>query len=682
MVAHRPHSACGFAVLVVAWAAACGDGATRPDSPNREPQAVGTIAERTVAIGETVSVDVSAYFSDPDGDTLSYEASSSNAGVAGVSVSGGAVTVAALAKGIVVVTVTARDPDGLIAQQRFQVMVPNRAPAVIGAVPAQAVFVGETATVDVSPYFSDADGDALSYAATSSNAGVAAASVAGSSVLVSGLASGSAAIVVTATDPQGLATAQRFDVTVPNRRPEVVDAIPAQTVFIGETVTVDVSAYFRDADGDALSYAAASSNAGVAAASAAGSSVLVSGLARGSATVVVLATDPQGLGAEQRFEVTVPNRAPEPLGEIPARTALVGETVTIDVSAYFRDPDGDPLSYAAASSNARVVAASATASSVAVVPLAAGVATVTVTATDPGGLSAMSPFGVTVQTSAPGSFHIELVFATSVTARHEAAFRAAAERWMAVLAPTDLPDVPANRTLSCGDDPRFQRSVGTVDDVIAVIAVTEIDGPGGVLGRAGPCWLRANSMPFYGRIELDGADLDRLDETGDLEELVVHEMGHVLGIGTVWGRLGLLRDPASDGRAPDTHFTGRRAIAAFDEAGGTGYTGAKVPVENTGSAGSRNGHWRESVLTTELMTSFLRPGLREPLSAITIQSLADLGYEVDATLAEAYRLPGAAAARALETAPRIPYGDDIWRGPMVFVDAEGRIVRVIPGRIP
>jgi hypothetical protein len=71
-------------------------------------------------------------------------------------------------------------------------------------------------------------------------------------------------------------------------------------------------------------------------------------------------------------------------------------------------------------------------------------------------------------------------------------------------------------------------------------------------------------------------------------------------------------------------------------------------------------------------------GLAEPLSPITIRSLADLGYEVDATLAEPCGLPSADLARAIEAAPKIPYGDDIRRGPLVVVDPTGRIVRIIP----
>ena len=102
-------------------------------------------------------------------------------------------------------------------------------------------------------------------------------------------------------------------------------------------------------------------------------------------------------------------------------------------------------------------------------------------------------------------------------------------------------------------------------------------------------------------MEFDAADLDRLEQRGSLEETILHEMGHVLGIGTIWDRLGLLRNPASDTEAPDTHFSGRLAIDAFNEAGGTGYRGAKVPVENMGGPGSQR-PLEGNVLSAELMT--------------------------------------------------------------------------------
>ena len=666
------------------WAAACGDGepdVTGPVAvPNRAPEAVGTIPARTLPVGEAAAVDVSSHFRDPDGDRLSYTAASSNADIVGVSVSGSSVTVIAVARGVVTITVTARDPQGLLAQQRFEVTVPNRAPEVGEAIPAQTLFTGETAAVDASAHFRDPDGDPLAYAAASSDSAVATVTVSAATLTIRAVAAGVATVTVTASDPDGAGAEQRFEVTVPNREPEAVGTLPPLTLAVGETELVVASSYFRDPDGDSLTYTAASSDAGIVAVSVSGvsgDSVAVMALAKGVATITVTARDGQSLAAEQRFEVTVPNRAPEVVDAIPAHTLPVGEAAMVDVSAHFRDPDGDPLAYAATSSDPAVATVTVSEATLTIRGVAAGVATVTVTASDSAGATIASPFEVTVVRTG-GSFEIELVFATSVTRAQEAAFQRAAERWMAILAPTELPDQRFSRTVGCGEDPRFQRHVETIDDLMIVVAVGEIDGPRGVLGRAGPCWIRTGTwLPIYGRIEMDAADLEQL-ETGDLEEVILHEMGHVLGIGLIWSRLDLLRDPASETSTPDTHFTGPLAIAAFDEAGGTGYGGAKVPVENRGGSGSRNSHWRETVLVLELMTPAQNIGVADPLSAITIQSLADLGYEVDSTWAEPYELPSADMARAIEAAPKIPYGDDIWRGPVVVVDPDGRIVRVIP----
>ena len=152
----------------------------------------------------------------------------------------------------------------------------------------------------------------------------------------------------------------------------------------------------------------------------------------------------------------------------------------------------------------------------------------------------------------------------------------------------------------------------------------------------------------------------------------MHEIGHVLGIGVIWHNLDLIQNlPSSGEEEKDTHFTGPLAIEAFDEAGGTNYTGgAKVPVA------SRGAHWRESVLDDELMTPFLNSGVLNPLSAITAQSLADMGYTVNAGQAELYRLPGASAAKQ-GGSRKIPYGNDIRRGVIQVVDRDGHVIRVI-----
>ena len=229
-----------------------------------------------------------------------------------------------------------------------------------------------------------------------------------------------------------------------------------------------------------------------------------------------------------------------------------------------------------------------------------------------------------------------------------------------------------------------QQTLPSVDELVIVASVREIDGRSGILASAGFCGIRdgEGGLPFMGAMQFDVDDLEWLEENGDMEEVILHEMGHVLGIGPAWPwRFGLLVNPSLANPGADTHFPGPLTIVAFDSAGGTNYTGgAKVPVENQAGPGSGDAHWRESVLDHELMTPYQNGGVLDPLSAITIQSLADLGYTVDAGLAEAYRLPG--TADVAEPARKIPYGDDILRGPIIVVDRNGRVVRVIPNLPP
>lgn len=186
----------------------------------------------------------------------------------------------------------------------------NRAPESAGSIPGQTLNVGDTATLDLSSYFTDADGDPLSYAAASSVAAAVSVSVSDATLTVAGVAAGSASVTVTATDPAGLSAAQTFQATVPNRAPEAAGAIEERTVLVGDTAMLDAAAYFADPDGDALSYEASSSDSAVAAASVSGSEVTVVGVSGGSATVEVTATDPAGLSATLSGQIAVV--APEP----------------------------------------------------------------------------------------------------------------------------------------------------------------------------------------------------------------------------------------------------------------------------------------------------------------------------------------------------------------------------------
>ena len=262
-----------------------------------------------MTVGDTVTVHLAPFFSDPDGGVLTYSAASSVAGVLSVSLAGNSLRAVGVAAGAATVTVTATDPDGLTATQSAEATVAaaNQAPETVGTIPAQAMTVGQTATIDVASFFSDPDGDELTYAAESADAGVVSASMSGSSVTITASAAGAATVTVTATDPGGLSATQSAGVTVTagNQAPEPVGAIPSQTMTAGQTAEVEVSTFFTDPDGDELRYGVESSDAGVVSVALSGGTLTLTAVAAGTATVTATATDPGGLSATQSVEVTV-----------------------------------------------------------------------------------------------------------------------------------------------------------------------------------------------------------------------------------------------------------------------------------------------------------------------------------------------------------------------------------------
>ncbi len=220
-------------------------------------------------------------------------------------------------------------------------------------------------------------------------------------------------------------------------------------------------------------------------------------------------------------------------------------------------------------------------------------------------------------------FTITVLFLGGLNAAQKKAFKSAADRWSTVIV-GDLPDVVISGQV--------------IDDVLIEASGVAIDGPGGILGQAGPTHLRPSTagasafIPAKARMQFDTADLASMQTKGTLNDVITHEMGHCLGIGTIWSFKGVL---AGAGTSNPT-FTGKNAKKEY----GTlkGGAGTAVPVENRGGPGTANSHWRETVFVNELMTGFVA-GPPNPLSRLTVASLKDLGYKVDLTKAEAYTLP-------------------------------------------
>ena len=87
------------------------------------PAANGSVPKQNLTLGGSVALKVSPYFTDPDGDPLTYYAQSGDIGIVAVEVSGDNVTLRAQDTGTTAVTVTATDPDGLSVIQEFNVQV-------------------------------------------------------------------------------------------------------------------------------------------------------------------------------------------------------------------------------------------------------------------------------------------------------------------------------------------------------------------------------------------------------------------------------------------------------------------------------------------------------------------------------------------------------------------------------
>lgn len=281
------------------------------------------------------------------------------------------------------------------------------------------------------------------------------------------------------------------------------------------------------------------------------------------------------------------------------------------------------------------------------------------------------------------AYHVDVRFITTMTPNEQAAFTVAAAKWESVIF-GDVPDIPITPVnlpaKSCGTGSPALNEI--VDDVVIFAIIDSIDGRGKILGSAGPCIVRqVKHLPIVGVMQFDSADVADLIAAGSFGLVIEHEMGHVLGYGTIWGSNGLLVNPSGAGSGCDStqdpHFIGPQGLAAFDQIGGANYVAsAKVPVENKGGSGTCDGHWRESVFRNELMTGFLNIG-SNPLSLETVASMGDLGYLVTYSAADPYVL---AAPPVIGRSQVIMVGNDVRQAPIRVVDPAGRVIETIPPR--
>lgn len=219
-------------------------------------------------------------------------------------------------------------------------------------------------------------------------------------------------------------------------------------------------------------------------------------------------------------------------------------------------------------------------------------------------------------------FDIILDYTNPPSASEAAAFSAAEATWESVI--TGYLDTVSDNELTI------------------TVNIEPIDGVNGVLGSAGP--TSAKTTPNYvyantGSMTFDSADTAGLEANGTFDDVILHEMGHVIGVGTLWSSSGVgipgRQELYVDGSG---QYTGAAGVAAYNAE--FAQNGAFVPVELAGGPGTADGHWNEvdngagltgivSLITgqdlrDELMTGWLNAPLF--MSNLTIASMQDMGY--------------------------------------------------------
>ncbi len=372
------------------------------DGTNDAPLVGGTIPNQSDTDADTIpGLDVSSYFSDPEGDALTYGATNLPAGLTIDPVSGlitGTIDNSASqggAGGVYTVTVTATDDNGDSVSTTLTWTASNPGPTATdnSATVTEDTSLSDSGNVisdnDGSGVDSDPDGDSLTVGAvagSAGNVGVATSGTFGSIVVnsngsytytldnnnpaVSALDNGETlteTFSYTLTDEEGGTSTADITITIhgTNDTPLVASTIPNQSDNDAETIsTLDVSAFFSDPDGDALTYGASNLPAGLLIDPVSG---LITGTIDNSAsqggsggvyTVTVTATDDNGESVSTTLTWTVANPGPSATDNTAAVTedsSLTDSGSVIsdnDGSGIDNDPDADTLTVNAVNGSA------------------------------------------------------------------------------------------------------------------------------------------------------------------------------------------------------------------------------------------------------------------------------------------------------------------------------------------
>ena len=263
--------------------------------------------------------------------------------------------------------------------------------------------------------------------------------------------------------------------------------------------------------------------------------------------------------------------------------------------------------------------------------------TFTPSSSNPPAPSSNSPTTASKAPTSSSKFDIELKFVSEAPTSAKLVFEQAVNKLKSVI----TKDLGSSVSLSpnefgcIGEKTTLEPNGKQWDDLLIYVNLKKIDGPGKILGAADSCrftTVNGIPMPRTGIMEFDVADVEWELEDGSFFNVVLHEMLHVIGIGTSWEL-----SPSFD-----LLFKSGSRLFYKGKNGNVGYHDIRgqtnrARIEDKGGSGTARSHWHENTFFNELMTGFLSNG-PNPMSKMTIKSLIDLGYSVDPEQADEFDL--------------------------------------------
>ncbi|MFW6089465.1 MAG: Ig-like domain-containing protein [Gemmatimonadota bacterium] len=579
---------------------------------------------------------------------------------------------------------------------------PNQAPSVTITAPADGATVDEFQSITFQGSASDAEDGSLTGSSLVWTSSIDGSIGTGTSFTRNDLTPGTHDITLTATDGDGRTGSESVALTVtdlPNEAPtaEITDPADGASASAGDPVTFDGTA--TDTEEGTLTGAALVWTSDLDGTLGTGTSVTTSSLSGGTHEIVLTATDSQGaFGADTiAFSITgapgVEITAPSDQASGAPHTVFEGTGVTFTGEATDAE-DGD-LTGGSLVWSSNVDGEIGTGETFSTSSLSPGMHTVTLTATDSDMNESRATVLAIVKPPATGGYQIHIRWSEGVelTAAQQTAVEDAVTKLESIIT-GDVEDIPTTEfpdASTCGGAaiPKMEESV---DDVIIYLEFVPIDGPFGTVASAGPCFTRttpggsSTAFSIVGGLRFDEADLQLAETEGIMDDVILHEMMHVLGFGIFWeDPVDYLEQPSNsnhpeyDAMNTDTHFTGPEATARFLSIGGDDYTGGEiVPVENDTDEygiGSLDGHWRESVFDDEAMSTELNVPAN-PTSVVTIGQFEDLGYTVDYDAADPYTQTFSVVLEPHDDRPVVDLSDDVWRGELHGIDPDGTARRI------